>query len=58
MIHGTGVTCRHVYKYSHATDKTDLAFCIRYEDDTSGDGEQHTASDQKLEAEAASEQGH
>ena len=41
VIHGTDVTCRHAYMYSHAREKTDLAFCTSYEDETSADGEQH-----------------
>ena len=43
MIRATGVMFRHALMYGRATEKTDLAFCTSYEDETSADGQQHLA---------------
>ena len=40
VIRGMGIT---LYMYGRATEKTDLAFCTSYEDETSANGEQRQA---------------
>ena len=43
VIRSTGITFVKLYMYGRATEKTDLAFCTSYEDETSADGQQHLA---------------